>query len=123
MATTTRKDFDYFNKRCRLWADWWGLTEWDLRIKHDDADDDCEAACWTQNESRIAQIFLNSEVDDRGFDHIDKLAFHEICELLLADLRGCAYETVSQKVVEKENHNVVNRLENAVFPVVRKMLK
>jgi len=53
---------------------------------------------------------------------IDKIAFHEVCELLLAELRTSAMGTFADDVVSAEDHRIIRRLENAVFPVTRGLI-
>lgn len=112
---TTKKDFELFKKEFWKWFNYFGLKNWVVTFNHSGID--AIAFCTPDIENRAALIELSKEVHD--LDHteerIRRAAFHEVCELLLADMRQMAYATFSYEIVNKTNHEIVRTLENTVF--------
>ena len=52
---------------------------------------------------------------DVTYECIDRVAFHEVFELLLINLRQLAEAIFSRNVVDKAIHNIIRIMENTVF--------
>lgn len=102
---TTKKDFDYFKKRCLYWIDYYGCLDWNCFFKMEDLQTR-DAETILDYPSRQAIFILDSGYID--FD-LDDLAFHEVTEaLLLGRLRFMALERNSRDIdIKEEAHRIV----------------
>lgn len=50
---------------------------------------------------------------------IDKVAFHEVFELLLMDMRLLAEKTFSVPMINKVIHNIIRIMENTFFNYIK----
>jgi|GEM_PF-1218156 len=117
-----KKDSDYFKifkKEVEFWLEKFGLKDWCVFISHEPIGIDSEdGACSYEKTSRVATISLNKYTP--GYELTPNLvkliAFHEVCELLLAPLITLCYlRTFSETELEGEKHAIIRRLENAFF--------
>jgi len=53
-------------------------------------------------------------------NEIKRVAFHEVCELLLASLGWMAKERFNSDEVDEKIHEIIRRLENTIFKEKRK---
>jgi hypothetical protein len=111
--------FNYFVLCCKGWLDHFGIKDWqvDYALK-EDADDDFRAMTIIYCESnRVSEIILANiwDVDPNDYQ-LSKTAFHEVLELLLADLSMmAANREFNHDVFDRERHRVIRMLERAVF--------
>lgn len=115
---TTPKNFELFKKHVFQWLDHFGLKDWEIIISHEIPDECKESlgACATNLESRFCNIYLNSEWDRKITDELIKnIAFHEVCELLLAEFDAIARtRSVSTIQLDSARHGVIARLYNSI---------
>jgi len=117
---TTAKDFATFKKEAKYWVKRFGLLGWDILYQHEDVDDGSAAYLLYPADlsERLVTIGLSETLGDRqyGQEYIKKLAFHEVCELLLCRFVHIAADRYAQKKdILEESHNVIMTLENAVW--------
>lgn len=113
----TDEHFALFQAEVEYWLDRFSLRNWDVyygRIAKDD-ERDAFADCSTKISGRNACISLAGtygadELYDMPHD-VQEYAFHEVCELLLAELNAASLE----KRVDTMVHEIIRRLEHAVF--------
>ena len=119
MNKTTNKDFKIFRDECRKWIDIFGLKSWSVKYDHRNAaGKDTLASCCYSVTDRVATLVLskdwgNDVVDDY---QIEKSAFHEVCELFLANIRTLAeYRYTTMLEIDEEVHAVIRTLENVLY--------
>ena len=113
---TTKKDFAEFKHECLKWIEYFGLIDWEVIIEHSSEVEDTRGSCHWHETGRTATIVL-----ERTWKHlpekneIKKVAFHEVCELMLARARNMSAIYCSQSIIDEVMHEVIRRLENSVF--------
>ena len=119
MNKLTVENFEMFQNECDKWLNRFGLTGWDVGYYFEFIFE-ALANCDVPNlEDRVCMITLASkwprhiEVTE---SMIKKVAFHEVCELLLARM-GILGESryVSEVQLREATHEVIRTLETAVF--------
>lgn len=106
-----------FEEAVRLYQHRLGLMEWELFVIVDEMDD-YRGTCSWQTTAKMAHITIDSEfLVDEGTtdDDLRKVAFHEICELLLGEFDDNLKRFYSEEFIEDMTHRVIRRLENFVF--------
>ena len=117
---TTKKDFEIFKKEVKKWQDILGLQDWEISCVHGGADEDSRANYLTNIAGRLCTIFLADNWDgcfeDKTERAIKQVAFHEVVELSLHDLRVYALYFINEQFVDEAIHKIVRMLENVLFP-------
>ena len=113
---TTKKDFKEFKAECEKWVGYFGIKDWEITYRSDN-DGDCRGSCASDYASRIAIIALGREFSDIPERlEIKKVAFHEVCELLLSPLRLQGEDRfVTKNEMESSRHRIIRVLENTLF--------
>jgi len=113
---TTKKDFKEFKAECERWVDYFGLKDWEI-VYRSESDDECRGSCASDNTSRIAVIGLGKTFGDTPEkNEIKRVAFHEVCELLLSPLRLYGEERfTTESAMASSRHNIIRTLENTIF--------
>jgi hypothetical protein len=120
MIKTNAKDFHQYESCCRKWIRFFGLLDWDVAFEHADLGGDTEAQCTFNAESRMATLSLNTEIT--GIIPLDRLAFHETAELMLADLNELANSRFTTELqIDQARHNVIHTLENSIYQFIQKV--
>jgi len=120
---TTEKDFELFKKECEYWIDFFGLTEWEVDILHQNHPKGGKGEAWNWNKpgDQYCQIGLCKDIEHEIYCSFEEIAFHEVCHLLLAKLYwvgSCRYAQLEE--LGTAEHEVVRRLENSVFKYFNK---
>jgi hypothetical protein len=112
------EEFEFFKKEVGWWVEYFGLYEWDWRVFHSKEEDD-EGLAWVKAEeiSGIAAVYLAKGwgVDPITPKNLSRSAFHEVCEVLLAELDWLSRKCVRDGKVDAATHRVIRRLENRIF--------
>lgn len=100
-----------------------GLLDWEIYTILDDPERGDSMRGWMQGnfEDRIATIGLSPDWSGSYLKNnfeIAKVAFHEVCELMLSDLGSLAERSVRKGIVDEETHKIIRKLENVVFPML-----
>jgi hypothetical protein len=125
MKKVLKADFDYFQKCCEKWVDFFGLKTWCISYIWEDQDDILSdpAQAWVQADyiNHMATVYFNRYwTDDESFytkQNLDFIAFHEICEVMLYRLFDLATERfgVTEDELLQARHEICHVLENAIF--------
>lgn len=123
----TKRHLRYFEIRVRHWQARFGLYDWRIVVEKDDLgkDSGTGGAAFADVEARLAQIYLNIYQSlPPTKEHLDLVAFHEICEILVEPLRNMVRKLIpeSQKRIANERiadvvHVVIRRLEHVILGV------
>jgi len=118
----SKEFFNLFKEECYKWIKFFGLNNWCITFLQDkNITSDTNAWVEIDNDNNMAAIYLNSEwVDNKEFlnDYSIKLiAFHEVCEVLLANMDFTARSryNISEENIDKARHEVIHILENSIF--------
>ena len=66
-------------------------------------------------DSKVATITLNTALDHPE-DRLKRMAFHEVCHLVLADIIAMAKSRkFDDELLQTEEHRLINRLENVML--------
>ena len=126
----TDKAFEYFCERCKAWIAFFGVYDWRIDYEFAHEEDNSYRATVTYDPSgRVAVITLysiwaNSIPESVSHDTLDCTAFHEILELMCADMwsavhqRSYAPEDEAQITYKKGVHTLIRRLEKRVLPAI-----
>ena len=118
---TTKEHFKLFKSEVEKWIQRFGLTDAFLLIRHDDLKNGIGAMKYNYT-ARTATIFLAKKPlfpipTENIIAEIKSVAFHEVCELLLARLACLAGDrSYCEEDYTSETHAVIARLENYLKP-------
>lgn len=111
----TDKQFKLFKSTVNKWIAFFGLKEYQLRILFN-KEKGCRATCLADLSEMQSEIALGTEWDYKPADHdIVRVAFHEVCELLLWELGSIASAIGSDPIVDRARHTIIAKLENSVL--------
>ena len=117
---TTQKHFDFFVVQCKTCITLFGLKDWGISFAHESLGEGFLALCRFNNQdAHLARIFFAKEwLDQPTYRAISRIAYHEVCHILLADAYNVACcddlsleQTVSATL--RAHHAIIRRLENA----------
>lgn len=112
---TTKEDFELYKKECDKWIAYWGLLDWEVTYVNE-ANENARGSTWWNISGRIATIGMADTWPEKPSKHeIKKVAFHEVCELMLSPLTQLAQNEYSYAKVEDRTHPIIRRLENKIF--------
>lgn len=120
MVELTGKDFELFKKEAQYWIDAFGLKDWRIYYAFERIED-AYATCSYHWHGKIATLTLDKwPSETRTDEEIRRSAFHEVCELLLVEMRQFALDEVipheeRKGLTDSAAHGVIRRLENSVF--------
>lgn len=115
-AALTEKDYAWFKEEARYWLRFFGCFEWDLRFLFEEDDEALASALWKAHQGIVAITLAKTWTHDPITPYnLSKVAFHEICEVLLGRLGDLAGIAASEARVEREIHIIIRKLENTVF--------
>lgn len=115
---TTPEHYKLFKSECRKWQPILGLQSWELFLMHDEIDEGSRAEIVADQIGRMATITLGIEWHNDAITDtlIKKTAFHEMMELLLAQLGLYGYTYFESSLIEGELHKIIRVMENVLFP-------
>lgn len=93
MADKKPDPFKIFKERVEYWTDYFGLYFWDVNVHEDDeAEDNDLAYTMTHVGNKRADIYLVLDwgSTDMTYDELNNTAFHEVCEVMLSEIRYLA---------------------------------
>ena len=122
---TTAEDFKLFKAEAEYWIEKFHLREWRFLFVHRDNPDVPNSCAWILRDprGRITTIGLTVDWGEDGWEEISdfnvcKSAFHEICELMLADIIAIAEIDIcptDRADLETYGHALIRRMEWAVW--------
>lgn len=134
MKMKNKEKIDYFKKEVFRFIDFFGLIDWEVYVFEQDKREDSLASCrWHgispelngEGNGKNASICFGIKwIKDPQTTKLElsKSAFHEVTELLLANLSDYSNNNsiiISQREIENEIHSIIRRLENRVFPLIK----
>ncbi len=112
----SKKQIEYFGLQVKKWADFFRLADWEILTDSEDFDD-AYAKCAADVCSRLSTISVAETWDIKPTQRMLSLtAFHEVAELLLAELHQVALSRVmTYEDEEAARHRVIRTLESVIF--------
>lgn len=112
---TTRAEEAFFEKRVRHWLKVLSLGDWKVEVYIKKLED-MSAACELWHNAHGAHITINETFHHQPAKAwMDRLALHEVCHVLLCDLKRLINDrSVNDAMSETAEHAVIRRLENAL---------
>ena len=116
---TTKKDFAEFKAECWKWINYFGLKQWEWDIRHQNPEHESARADYNLvYTAKYVCVRLNPTFDlTPEKNEIKRCAFHEIVHVLLSELSRLGLAIYNEHVVEKEEHIIIQILENTLFNV------
>ena len=114
---TTKADFEYYKKCVQKWVDLFQLNDWEVYYVHENTEDYI-GYCLADVNSHQVTIILGTDwgVTEINKKSIDKVAFHEVMELLLTPYHYLAksrtYDIDKHTTI---SHQMIRTLEHVVF--------
>jgi hypothetical protein len=115
---TSKEDFELYKQECIRWLDIFGMKSWYIDFSHELLFDGHEACANVDLNARSANLTLSEEWGSVVNDETVKLAaFHEVCEVFLAPLVGCAYDrfNLSMESIAENTHVIIQTLMNTMY--------
>jgi len=114
MYKTTKKDFEDFKKEARKWIDYFNLYDWEICFFHSHID--YRSYVNADHNGKIAVFTLSTIWEQLTYkEEVKRVAFHEVCELLLYKLTDMAEDYYNRNRVEEVTHSIIRRLEKCIF--------
>lgn len=120
--TKIDKKIEFFIKRVKFYQQYFGLLSYNIEILPQTKENTCASTYFGDSDSdksnrRITIAYTLSFITNPNttLEEIDKTAFHEICEVLLGNLRYIASIGISDIHVDNEIHLIIRTLENTLF--------
>ncbi len=129
MEETTKEDFEYFKERCEYWSKILGVINYSYHYSHtslsngdfinEEIIDITQGGVEVNQISKTATIFLNTNwcTIKVSKEKLDKVAFHEILEILFDRLETIASNRYvsSESSIRTEVHSIIRTLENVMY--------
>lgn len=116
---TTDEHFEIFKTECRKWVNILGLMGWEIFYSHKPVKESSRANASYHVMGRIATLNLEpvwKDSDVSSDDEIRRIAFHEVCEVLMARIAIIGKDRyISESEIDEEVHNVIRTLENVLW--------
>lgn len=115
---TNESHFEIFKLECIYWLNRYGLLGWEIHFDHSIIEKN-RASCVTYGPGRMCALTLGTEWHglEPTPESIGKSAYHEVCELLLADLVEVATNRkFDPDDIEAKAHAIIRTLENVHWP-------
>ena len=123
MLKATKSHYQYFCKQVNHWIRVFGLLEWRIFFEYsEEYSGDILAECSWDYEAKTALFRFYSDWTQATLDndHIDEIAFHEVCELLLNRVNDLLTPYYSDRVSTAELHHIIHILSNVILPQNKK---
>lgn len=103
------------------YLDFFGIKNWEITFDHKCNDTSSCAELHWNLEAKQAIFQIAKEMSKYDYHNIDKTAFHEVLELLLADLASLVWNRiVTEEMVSEAKHEIIHTLENTLYPLINK---
>lgn len=113
---TSAKELAYFEGRVRHWVRALHLGDWKVEVFFGTIEESATCEMW--HNAHGAHIRLSNRFNYApGKEWLDRLALHEVCHVMLCDLKRLINErTTTDAQSETAEHAVIRRLENLLCP-------
>jgi hypothetical protein len=115
---TNESHYEIFKSECNYWIERYGLIGWEIHFDHSIIDKS-RASCVSYGPGRMVALTLGTEWHglEPTPESIGKTAYHEVCELLLADLvEAATNRKFDADDLEAKTHAIIRTLENVHWP-------
>ncbi len=119
---TTQKEFEFFGRRVMYWQEQLNLLDWRIDIYTGDVNSSADAGVNIDFPGRCAAVILSEYPPNNSSwtkKSLDRAAFHEVAEILLARLAFFGSLTIRKAEVDEAVHEVIRTLENSIVPKCR----
>jgi len=116
MDLTKNKKYQHFANKVLEYRDALGLRDWEIIVIAEEMED--RGRCYPNLLGRICTISAGIEFitdKDTTYEEIEKIAFHEVLETMLAPLVSEAERFYSKEYMEVMTHDIIQRVTNLVF--------
>ena len=109
--------FKYFKECVNRWVDHFGLYNWDVNIHKDEDEYDGNLAYTMFNvDNKRADIYLVMDWVEMDRYGLNKTAFHEVIEVMLADVRHIAGKRYTgPEEIDSAIHSIIRILTAKIF--------
>jgi hypothetical protein len=112
----TTKQFNLFTQECNYWLNYFSLKNWEIIYSFNE-EDGARASYQSNISGRIiiinlAKSWINCEPNDYL---IKKSAFHEVIEILFAEISFNLKLYYGESIVDTLIHDIIRRMENTIF--------
>jgi hypothetical protein len=111
---TDADQFEVFRQEASYWLREYGLLGWEIHFIHEEREN-ARASCTTYGAGRICLFTLATTwtAIEPTYESIAESAFHEVWELLLADLvEATQARKYDAEEVEAKTHAIIRTMEN-----------
>lgn len=121
---TSKADFELYISEVKGFIEFFGLKGWQLGFEHRDINNRAELRFNEQGRQAIFTLGRDwTSYDTVSPDLIRRSAFHEVCELILADYYAAAVDTeiggvAKTQRLERIGHTIIRTLENVILPLL-----
>ncbi|OGC77245.1 hypothetical protein A2619_04490 [candidate division WWE3 bacterium RIFOXYD1_FULL_39_9] len=114
---TTAQDFVRFKKEAEYWIERFGMFDIELCIEHCQTEEDARAFATSDMESKTCCITLQKDWNATPEEtEIEKIAFHEVLEILFGDLWYLANSRFTTELeMEAARHRIIRIFENCFW--------
>ncbi len=113
LRKTTQADYEEFISRCKYWQTYL-CPDYELFFDHKELKDtNAQVTC--NKQAGNVEVSLSTKRDGR--QSIDRLAFHEMLEVMLYRFGNEASAFLSKYLVDEISHEIIRKLENMVFSI------
>jgi len=114
---TSQEDFETFKEELTYWLGFFGLKTWEVSFYWNDKHIDNRATTEPEVGPRLCKFILTKSKWSYAPDEteIRRLAFHECCELLIAEMAHWAEERNPEGSWDDISHRFIRIMENSVF--------
>ena len=115
-STELEKRVEYFTAKVRFYQDALGLRDWELFVGSEDFED--RGRCYPNIQGKICTITVGEEwleSKDTTYPEIDRIAFHEVLEMMLAPMTCEMTRYYADRYVEVMTHDIIQRLTNMIY--------
>jgi len=105
-----KNNFEFFREKCEYWRKKLNLTDWHISYINEKLEDSV-ATAETNIVAKTAWISLNTEIKE--YHDLDKIAFEEVCHVLLARIIYCGEQYYSADIIHEYEHTIINQFWNA----------
>lgn len=128
-----KRYLEVFKEEARFWINELGLKEWNYSFILRECRSDNIAEVAYNNEAKNAVLSLNTRwldgkmenvVYEVTYERTRQTAFHEIFEVMLADIEDVITEDPKNVTrINTERHRIIRRMENILFPLKGKIIQ
>lgn len=108
-----------YRKECNRWIKFFGLHGYEVYFEIEN-NPDVYGRCSTNQENKLSILTVSQSCCDKK--EVKKTAFHEVCELLVANMYNLSLqrEGFSMDRINESRHELIRILEHTIYRKMRK---